>query len=170
MARFTIIGFDPGFDRLGYAVIAYEIVDVVTPGQVHLQDLELLDLGVLTMTQRKDWKHGLKELFTDIDSLVKLHNATIIGIEKLFWGTNVTNAIQVAKVIGIIELTAAFNNIDVVYAHPSSVKKFITGSGKASKENVKVAVYKLLGLDESASILDDSIDALAIAVFTAFAR
>lgn len=67
------------------------------------------------------------------------------------------------KVVGIADL-AAWQKCRAVYEEiaPSAIKKLLTGSGKASKEDVAAASHRFIG--EQVYQTDDESDAVAVGI------
>jgi crossover junction endodeoxyribonuclease RuvC len=68
-----------------------------------------------------------------------------------------------AQISGVAMLLAARRSLPVQMHTPTEVKAAVTGSGRASKQQVGAMVAKLLGLHEIPKPAD-SADALAIAI------
>lgn len=64
---------------------------------------------------------------------------------------------------GIIKLVAAERGIEVVGYHPTTIKKFATGSGRASKSQMIAAARTMLGLYTSDDNVADAAFILALA-------
>ena len=86
-----------------------------------------------------------------------------MSIEKLFFNTNTTTAIDVAQARGVILLAARKNGIDIFEYTPLQVKQSITGYGRAEKHQVMEMVKNLLQLN-AVPKPDDTADALALAI------
>ena len=86
-----------------------------------------------------------------------------MSIEKLFFNTNTTTAIDVAQARGVILLAATNNNLPVYEYTPLQIKQAVTGYGRAEKKQVMEMVRQLLNL-KSVPKPDDTADALAIAI------
>lgn len=63
------------------------------------------------------------------------------------------------KMRGVIELVAAEIGAEVQAFHPSTIKSFVTGSGRATKDQVRRAVKRLLGIE---TVDDNDADAVSI--------
>jgi crossover junction endodeoxyribonuclease RuvC len=84
-------------------------------------------------------------------------------MEKLFFSRNVTSAMQVSEVRGVILLAARQNGVPVAEYTPNQVKQAITGSGKADKKQMQDMIRRLLDLPEIPKP-DDVADGLSIAL------
>jgi len=146
------LGIDPGS-----AICGYGFVDV-DGGR-----LSVKNFGVITTSPKALMQDRLLKIHTELDALIKNFRPQIMGIEKLFFGKNSTTAIPVGQARGVVLLSAAQNNLDIIEITPNEVKQSITGYGGASKEQVIYMVTKILNLDEPPKP-DDAADALAIAI------
>lgn len=87
-------------------------------------------------------------------------------IESLFYSKNVSTSIKLSHARGIIIIAALNSGMAVFEYAPVEIKKAITGSGMASKEQVMKMVRSLLGLNRELSF--DTTDALAVALCHAY--
>ena len=150
------LGIDPGTAICGY-------------GFVERSDGHLVakKFGVITTSPQARMQDRLLKIHTELDALIKNFQPQVMGIEKLFFGKNSTTAIPVGQARGVVLLSAAQNNLDVVEITPNEVKQSITGYGGANKEQVIYMVMKILNLSEPPKP-DDAADALAIAIAASY--
>ena len=148
-----IIGIDPGSTRIGYGVIKSG------------RKLELIDYGVIEV-KRKTADKMLLEISKGISNLIKKHNPSAVGIEKIYFSKNIKTGIEVAQARGAIILEIARNQIPIKEFSPSEIKLGVTNYGMADKKAVAKMTAKILGV-ESLSGFDDASDALAIAIMAA---
>jgi crossover junction endodeoxyribonuclease RuvC len=73
----------------------------------------------------------------------------------------------VAQISGVVMYLARKHGIPIQMHTPSEVKAAVTGSGRAQKAQIGIAVSKILGLGEIPKPAD-SADALAIAICNAW--
>jgi len=97
----------------------------------------------------------------------------LIGIESpvAFGKYSQTMGVSIGKIHGVFESVFQCFEIDYIEPLPNQIKKFITGNGKAEKEEVKKSLenkweYKDIIEWSNKSQLYDLYDALGIAVFT----
>ena len=86
-----------------------------------------------------------------------------MSIERLYFNTNTTTAIDVAEARGVIILAAQQKSIGIFEYTPLQVKQAITGYGRAEKYQVMEMVKNLLSLP-AVPKPDDTADALALTV------
>ena len=84
-------------------------------------------------------------------------------MERVFGGKWIASAIRIGEARGAVMAAASRAGLEVVEYTPAEVKKAVTGSGRASKEQIQEMVKVLFGLKEIPRP-HDAADALAIAV------
>lgn len=147
-----ILGIDPGYAIIGYGIVEYDNFRFKT-----------VAYGAVTTTPDKSFADRLCDIYNDINTLIKTYQPDCLSIEKLFFNTNTTTAIDVAQARGVVLLASRKANIDVFEYTPLQVKQSITGYGRAEKHQVMEMVKNLLQLN-SVPKPDDTADALALAI------
>ena len=148
----TIIGIDPGYAIVGYGVINYE-----------RGKYTILDFGAITTPAGMDFSSRLKIIFEDLCYLLDKYHPEAMAIEKLFFNTNKTTAVDVAQARGVILLSARISDTSVFEYTPLQVKQSVVGYGRAEKKQVQEMTKQLLGLS-AVPKPDDTADALAMAI------
>ncbi|TSC72292.1 MAG: crossover junction endodeoxyribonuclease RuvC [Parcubacteria group bacterium Gr01-1014_38] len=152
-----IIGLDPGFGRLGYAVI--ETV------RGHTQ---CLTCGCFETEKERSAGVRLVTLRDAVRTLLKKFHPEQAVIERLYFSKNVRTALAVAEARGMLLTLLGETNVPVLEVSPQEVKSGVTGKGNAPKEQVQRMVTRIFRLDKPPKP-DDAADALAIA-YAATAR
>lgn len=149
-----VIAVDPGYDRLGVAVIEKQAGAEV-----------LLYSGCI----ETDKRHGLSERIhaagREFEALLKAHTPQAIGIESLYFNKNQKTAMGVAQMRGVILYLAHESGVSVYEFTPQEIKVATTGYGKSDKHAVTQMVKRLVR-NTPATALDDEYDAIAIGVTT----
>lgn len=146
-----ILGIDPGYGRLGYAII-----DVVRGRP------KAVTYGVITTPKGVSMPERLLEIAADVRGVIGKYKPERLVIEELFFAKSATTALKVAEVRGVIFLLGAEAGIEVVEVKPNAVKLALTGYGKADKRQMQDMVKVVFDLKKAPKI-DDAADALAIA-------
>lgn len=149
-----VMGIDPGYDRLGVAIIEKQ------DGQEVVLHSTCIETDVT-----KELPERLFELGEKLQLLLKEYRPGAVGIETLFFNKNVKTAIGVAQARGIILYLAQSIGASVYEHSPQEVKMAITGYGKSDKAAV-IDMVKRLVKNTPANALDDEYDAIAVAVTT----
>ena len=147
-----ILGIDPGFGRMGYAIVA-------AAGN----DLRLLVCEAILTPTGQAYPLRLQLIYEELCVIISRYRPQEAAIEKLFFGKNVTTAIGVAQARGVALLTLVQSGLTIAEYTPSEVKLAVTGYGTARKEQVGYMVRHLLDLP-SIPRPDDAADAAAIAI------
>lgn len=151
-----ILGIDPGIGRTGWAVIA-----------ANGQELIANSYGCIETEAKTEMGERLTDLYDQILGLIKEHKPDAVGIEDLFFNTNAKTALIVGQARGVIMLAVSKSKVPLAVYTPLQVKMAVTGYGRAEKKQVGQMVKTLLKLDAIPK-LDDTTDALAIAITHAF--
>jgi crossover junction endodeoxyribonuclease RuvC len=148
-----VVGIDPGLARVGYGVLkkAGNKTEYLSHGCI------TTDSGAASHEAR------LKKIYEEITDLFHCREPRCAAVEKLFFTKNITSAMGVAEVRGVILLACAENAIPVYEYTPNQVKQAVTGSGKADKKQVQEMIKRLLHLD-AVPTPDDAADGLSIAL------
>ena len=153
-----ILGIDPGFGRIGYAVLS-----------VQGMDLHLVVCDAIVTPTTIEYPQRLQQVYAQVGALIAEYQPAEAAIEALFFGKNVTTAIKVAQARGVTILALAQQGISIAEYTPSEVKLAVTGYGAARKEQVGFMVRQLLHLSVVPTP-DDAADAAAIAICHAHAQ
>ena len=147
-----VIGIDPGYDRLGVAILE---------GDVNEQTLVFSTC--ITTDKKAVMPARLLELGTKLSALFIEFTPERLAIETLFFNKNVKTALSVAEARGVILFVAQTNGADVYEYSPQAIKIAVTGHGASSKVQVESMVKRLVkNIPES--VLDDEYDALAVGI------
>ncbi|CAN5428761.1 crossover junction endodeoxyribonuclease RuvC [soil metagenome] len=150
-----ILGIDPGLERIGYGVIRRE-GSRLTP----------IDFGLIE-TPRIVLHDRIRITHERVLELIEQHQPDSMATERLLFTVNKTNAMDVAKSLGVILLAASLKGTPWSEYSPPEIKQSVVGNGSADKKQVQFMVCKLLNLKEAPKP-DDVCDALAIAITHAF--
>lgn len=147
-----VLGIDPGFDRLGIALLDNEL------------GRERLIYSQCFETTRTDALNArLLALGMRVEALMREHKPDAVGIETLFFNTNQKTAIGVAEARGIIIYLAELHGSTVYEFGPQEIKIAVTGYGKSDKKAV-IAMTKRLVPESPEDALDDEYDAIAVGI------
>lgn len=157
-----ILGIDPGTATTGYG-----LVRLTEKGN------EVITWGLIETDKNGFKEHRLEKIFEETLALLSLHKPDVFVFEKIFFATNAKTVIAVGQAQGVILLAASKAKVKVFEYAPGTIKKMITGSGRANKKEVQEHIRKILG-DRVKSVkgkkthFDNEADALAIALTHAF--
>lgn len=147
------LGIDPGIAITGYGLVR----------EGRASDIEIVEFGVITTPAHTPIELRLQTVYHGIREMLVRCKPASAGIEKLLFGKNVTNAINVGQARGVTLLALAECGVSVTEYTPAEVKQAVAGYGNATKGQVQEMVRLLLDLDEIPRP-DDAADALAVAI------
>jgi crossover junction endodeoxyribonuclease RuvC len=147
---YTVLSVDPGYERLGVAVLIKE------------NGKEKLVFSECLQSSKKDTDGvRLQTIGLLFKKIIENYKPDAVAMEKIFFTTNQTTGILVASMSGVIKFLATEAGVPVFEYTPTGVKMAIASHGRATKEDVHQMVSKLVILPEKKR-LDDEIDAIAV--------
>jgi len=147
-----ILGLDPGLSATGYAII--DATDTAA---------RPLAIGDVRTSPRSPLGERLQEIHQGIGALVDAHRPISVSVEALFTRVNVKTVLQMAQARGVAILAATGHGAELAEYAPAEIKKLITGTGRASKQQVDALVRSLVDL-KGLKLSDHATDALAAAL------
>lgn len=148
-----IIAIDPGYDRVGVALLEKE-----------KGNKEIIVFSTCITTDRKKvFYDRLKQIQDELFGIINKYQPEIMVMEELYFAKNSPTALKVAEARGIISSIALQSGTLVQEIHPNHVKIAITGYGAAKKTDILFMLPKLITFDPIGK-LDDELDAIAIGV------
>ena len=152
-----IVGIDPGMAIVGYCIIDYN-------EQNYDSKNTLISCGSIQTDKSLTNSERLLEIHRDLNEILEQFKPDAAAVEQLFYFKNAKTLVPVAQARGVILMTIESLGIPVYEYTPLVVKQTITGYGRAQKDEVKDMVKVLLKSENTISKLDDTTDAIAIAL------
>lgn len=149
-----ILGIDPGFERLGIAVIEK---------QKKKNQESLLFSECFKTSNKIKFSLRLELLGKEIKRIIKKYRPEVLAIETLFLNTNQKTVMRVAEARGVIIYEATQAKLEIFEASPPQIKMTVTGYGASDKKQVIKMVRMLIKVDLLKKS-DDELDAIAIAL------
>lgn len=147
-----VLGIDPGFGRLGIAVIE------TRGGTCSLVYSDCFETHAGTPHEER-----LLAIGQEVGRITKKYSVDNLAIEKLFFNSNQKTAMGVAEARGVVLYEASRHGISVFEYAPLAIKMALTGFGRADKKQISFMVKQLLKQDFAAK-KDDEFDAIAVAL------
>ena len=148
-----VLGVDPGLRVNGYAVI-----------ESRGEQVQVLDAGTIRAEENLPLAQRLQQIYFDADGLLSEQEPDVMAVEELYSHyKHPRTAILMGHARSMFLLAAAQRGIEVRDFSATRIKKSVTGSGRASKEQIQRAVQTQLQLAEMPEPADVA-DALAIAM------
>jgi crossover junction endodeoxyribonuclease RuvC len=157
--KMKILGIDPGFERLGVAILEKN------PGDKNEQ---VIYSQCFKTSAKLEFADRLKLIGEEVNTVIKKYKPEMLAIETLFLTTNQKTVMHVAEARGVVIYEAIKAGLKIFEASPPQIKIATTGYGKADKEQVMRMVKMLVKIDNTKKS-DDELDAIAIAL-TGFAH
>lgn len=147
-----VIAIDPGYDRLGVAVLEY------------IEGKEVLLFSTCVESSKTDTLPD--RILTVGDAFLRIveeYSPDSFAAETLFFNKNVKTAMGVAQARGALVFIAKSAGCQIYEFGPQEIKSAITGYGKSDKKAVIDMVMRLVK-NAPTKALDDEYDAIAVGV------
>jgi crossover junction endodeoxyribonuclease RuvC len=143
-----ILGIDPGYDRVGIAIV---------------ENNTLLHSECFSTSPKDDFHKRLREIGVRVGEIIKKFSPDVMALESLFITKNQKTAMKVAEARGVISYEASLNNIKIFEYSPPEIKVAVTGHGGSDKSQIIKMIPLLLKIKKKRA-LDDEYDAIAVAL------
>lgn len=150
-----IIGIDPGYDRLGIAVVERSASTKQKETVIFSECFET--------SPKQTIYERFKSIGLRIGEVLDEYEPDALAIENLFITKNQKTAMRVSEARGIIIYEAVKRGMPVFEYSPMQIKVAVTGDGASDKSRMMKMVRLLVKFDSS-SALDDEYDAIAVAL------
>ena len=128
MAR--ILGIDPGLNTTGYGVL-----------DVDGSKLKIVEAGVVRSTAKRTLPERVAEIHDGVADVIRSLRPEAVSLEEVYSHyARPKTAILMGHARGVICLAAAESEVPVFSYAATQIKKIMTGSGRASKEQMQQAV------------------------------
>ena len=158
-----IISIDPGYERLGIAVL-----EKLPRGKISGKE-KLIFSECFKTSNKLEHHERLTLIGNRVKEIIKKYKPEQMATEKLFFSGNQKTAMLVAEARGVILYTGSSLGLEVFEYTPNSVKIAITGYGRSEKRQMISMVEKLIDVKTPAlgnasgwGKSDDEFDAIAI--------
>lgn len=148
----TILGIDPGLAHTGWGIIAQSG-----------SRMACVAYGCVATAADMPIAQRLAKIYSQISAVIAKYGPTCVGIETIWFGQNVTAAMDTAQARGAALAACAQGGLDVAEFAPRQIKISVVGTGSAEKEQVQYMVKQLLALEDIPKP-DHAADALAAAI------
>ena len=147
----TTVGIDPGSINCGWGVL-----------EKTGSSVRFVAAGTIAMPKQKPLAERLKILHEGLTGIFSRFRPDSAAVEDVFYGKNVKAAFVLGHARGVALAVAALAGVPVIEYSPTTVKKAVTGYGRAEKEQVQKMISAILGIRDT--LLPDSADALSVAL------
>lgn len=145
LKRFIIgIGIDQGIANCGFSAIRLNLDD---------HTLDLLEKGSIVTSSKKSLPERIFLLHDRLYKIIHKYEPSIIGCEKLFFNSKIkegnrfrnksASIVYTNMATGILYLIAGQKKVPLHEFAPTTIKKYVTGNGKAEKDQVKKTILNM---------------------------
>ena len=139
-----ILGIDPGYDRLGVAII-----------ERNSGNEKLIFSQTFETSKKEEFKDRMFLVTDFVRKIIKKNKPEYLSIEKLYFNTNQKTATNVAEVRGAIIFVAMDLGLKVYEYTPLEIKLAITGYGRSDKKQVLFLLKKLIKIEKEIKYDDE---------------
>ena len=150
-----VLGVDPGSRATGWALVTFEI------------STRLEEAGVLRPPSGLPFARRLLWLRDALGEVIARTRPDVAAVERVFSGVNPQSLITLGEARGVLLLALAERGVAAAGITPAEVKRAVTGTGAAEKEQVRRMVASLLGRRLPLDAADAAAAALAHGFVTA---
>ena len=152
----TILGVDPSLRGSGFAVLHY----------AHGDAIRLIEATTLKLKPSISQMDCLAAIGHQVEDFINQHSIDHVAIEETIYVQNFQTAQILGAARGAAITVASMRGLPVFEYAPLRIKQAVSGTGKASKEQIARTVLSLTGHDVGKKY--DASDAAAVALCHAF--
>ncbi|MGN7678419.1 MAG: crossover junction endodeoxyribonuclease RuvC [Anaplasma sp.] len=153
-----VIGLDPGLNFTGWGVLSFTAS----------QPISLVGSGVISTKGLGNENEKLYLIYEELISIASQYEIAEASIEKVFINSNPRSSMSLCYARAASIISMMHKGIKIYEYASTAVKKCVTGSGMAGKEQVAFMVRTTLGLNDETVFNHHSSDALATAICHAY--
>jgi crossover junction endodeoxyribonuclease RuvC len=150
-----VLGIDPGSAVTGYGVVRRK--------GPSMAQTALVECGIIRTRPNYGLPARLLAIYDGVRELIDRHQPVALAVEDVFYARNVRTTLVLGHARGVVLLAGAQAGLPVHEYPPREIKKAVTGTGAATKEQVQFMLTKLLRL-KSPPQPDDAADGVAAAL------
>ena len=148
----NIVAIDPAIAALGFAWLWVNPEDAA--------DVELREFGTFETTAKAPEGERLLAIRRWFETFLEVRQPGVVVMERpAFHGQLANNSLPLGMACGVIKVVCASAGVPVVDYAPNSIKKAVTGDGRAKKTLVRKAIKERFGGTLRGK--DDGFDAIA---------
>jgi crossover junction endodeoxyribonuclease RuvC len=148
-----VLGVDPGTAVTGYGVVVRRGGGAVS----------LVECGVIRTSASHKLPSRIREIYEGVAELIERHAPSVVCVEEVYHGKNARSALTLGHSRAAILLAAALHGVPVSEYTAVEIKKAVTGTGRATKDQVGFMVQQQLRL-RAAPAPADAADGVAAAL------
>jgi crossover junction endodeoxyribonuclease RuvC len=133
-----VLGIDPGSAITGYGVVRRNGSTAAS--------VSLVECGVIRTAPRAPLAERLMVIYEGVSELIVRHQPEALAVEDVFYARNVRTTVVLGHARGVVLLAGAQAGLPIHEYPPREIKKAVTGTGAATKEQVQFMLTQLLRL------------------------
>lgn len=146
-----ILGVDPGLNTTGWGIIKSDG-----------NSLQFVCSGVIETKPKTPMPQRLRYIFEGLGEVIEQYKPDIAALEEVFVNMNSLSSMKLTKARAASMIAMASNDLDIAEYSTRYIKKVVTGTGAADKQQIiKMLSILMPGLDTKKH---DEADAIAVAV------
>lgn len=160
------LGIDQGYANLGYAIVKYNI---------HTNKYSVLLSDTIKTNSKDEIQDRLFVIYKKIKSLLESYNIDLMACERLFVNSDresngnrkrnkSVSIVRTNMSTGVIYLLSSEYNVKINDFPPTTIKKQLTGNGRADKEDIINVVEDLMTKQGLKVKTNHESDAIAIGI------
>lgn len=163
-----IIAIDPGYERLGVAILDKPFDVAQNRGNKE----ELIFSTCIQTDKALPHSERLVLIKKSLEEILEKYKPEVLAIETLFFNKNQKTVMAVSEARGTIITTCASKGLGVKEFSPLQIKMAVTGNGRSDKVSVEKMVPLLIDMEKFNKSIDkekrkkkkedDEIDAIAV--------
>lgn len=130
---YRVLGIDPGTRVMGYGLLQ---------GSKGRKS-SLVAVGSISLLSERDAYRRLLLIYRSVEELIACYSPTQVAIEAPFFGKNAQSMLKLGRAQGVAIAAVMACGLDVQEYAPRKVKITVTGSGEATKEQVRAMLGSL---------------------------
>jgi len=143
------LGIDPGTSDYNCAYAVYDGKDII-------------EFGTIDLRKTKTFAKRLTKIARELTDIIERQEITDLAYEAFFLQKGkIQGSVRIPMLIGVLLHYADIYNLRYMDIFPSQMKKIVSGSGRASKEEVQAALEEDFNLPSDIS--NHESDAIGIA-------
>lgn len=145
-----VLGIDPGSVRTGWALVDGDAGHAA-----------MVAADVISLPAKMEFPSRMAALLERFATVLETRRPDVAVVEAPFHGVNARSALQLAHARGVVLAVLGGRGIPVEEYSPATIKKTVTGSGRADKDQVRRMVQAVLSvrLADGSSDLSDALAA-----------
>ena len=128
----------------------------------HGRQLTVVDSGTIVVTRGQDLSQRLGLLLQGFEAMIERHQPDEVAVEDVFTARNARSALTLGQARGVVLAVAGRLGLPLFAYAPATVKRAVSGYGRADKQQMQHMVQVLLCMLRLPA--PDEADALAVAI------